>query len=162
MAASVRPFVAVYVDPEDLEAVRVRYSTGIDIASETEPWRLLDVVLETEHLHVLTIRLLLIRRNGELQGRCAQNVYNITGSHATVNLQSEAGHSIEQLRDALQQMPDERKKLAILGELETMCSAEKAADRADGFRRFISLAADCMTIVSPFFPVLIELLANGS
>ena len=99
------------------------------------------------------------------------HIYNVTGPHARVNIQSEdssiniSSVSNEQLYDDRahvieQQVASAVQRADLLNRLEALESAPDKITWGEKYREFIASAADHMTLLAPFLPALTSLFAG--
>jgi hypothetical protein len=97
-------------------------------------------------------------------------IYNLTGTHARVNIQSEdssiniSSVTNEQLFTGIatairEQVTDEGQRTEMLEKLHLLKQAD-AKTIGEKYREFIATAADHMTLLTPFLPALTALLVG--
>lgn len=112
-----------------------------------------------------------VSRRGSMDHRQGGNYsINVSGPNARVNIHStdnstnisNSGSIFGDLRTALETgISDQGQKRVLLAEVDNMEAAQSdPAAFAAAFQRFVSLAADGMTIITPFLPALTALLAS--
>jgi hypothetical protein len=101
----------------------------------------------------------------------SQVIYNVTGPNARVNIQStdsstnvvnvESTLLFQNLRSAIQaSISDSELRMMLMSQVEGMEKAAGTRTFADRYRDFIGLAADHMSVFSPFLPALTQLLMD--
>jgi hypothetical protein len=112
----------------------------------------------------LTVR----KRGSRLQKHPVQNIYNVSGVNPRVNVNS-ADNSINvatvdnsivfrDLRSALTGLQDEdlRARLGVL--IDKLERTQGTIPFTGTYKEFLSVAANCMTIIAPFLPALSQML----
>jgi hypothetical protein len=98
-----------------------------------------------------------------------QNIYNVTGPNARVNVQSQdssvnvvnvnTSELFTNLKATLEKnVADESLKSQLLQAVQQMEAAQNGDSYTQKFQNFMALAANCMTLVTPFLPALTQLL----
>ena len=95
--------------------------------------------------------------------------YNVTGSNARINVHSQDSSTnvvnvtverlFTDLGNAISNAPlADDEKTSVLLAVQAMQSAQGTEGFGSAFQRFMSLASNCMTVVTPFLPAITQLL----
>ena len=99
------------------------------------------------------------------------HIYNLTGAHARVNIQSEDNsinissvtneELFSEIANAIKEhVANEVQRLEMLEKLSALEQATDKPTMGERYREFIACAADYMTLLTPFLPALTALLVG--
>jgi len=103
--------------------------------------------------------------------RSPMHIYNLTGAHARVNIQSEDNsinissvtneELFSEIANAIKEhVANEVQRLEMLEKLSALEQATDKPTMGERYREFIACAADYMTLLTPFLPALTALLVG--
>lgn len=104
-----------------------------------------------------------------LSAAASHVTYNVTGSNARINVQSQDSSTnvvnvtverlFTDLGNAISKAPlADEEKTSVLQAVQDMQAAQGTEGFGSAFQRFMSLASNCMTVVTPFLPAITQLL----
>lgn len=138
-------------------------------------YHVLDVNYQAGHHPLPATTTLSVRKEGAKTYKNTgdrQQVYNVTGDNARVNVNSfdystntagrYANQVFHELQTALQNLPDEYSfKSDLIASAHTLTNtAPNTSAFTERFKEFMALAANCITVVTPFLPEITKLLGN--
>jgi len=104
-----------------------------------------------------------------LSASASHVTYNVTGSNARINVQSQDSSTnvvnitverlFTDLANAISKAPlADEEKTSVLHAVQDMQLTQGTEGYGSAFQRFMSLASNCMTVVTPFLPAITQLL----
>jgi hypothetical protein len=137
-------------------------------------YRVLDVIYQQGHIDLPAITSLEVRREGSKASQAVgdQHVYNVTGNNARVNVHSNDSSTntvttgmnpvFKQLLAALEALPEDYpQKRTLLEAGDSLSTAPpRTAIYTERFQQFMGLAANCITVVTPFLSELAKMLGS--
>jgi hypothetical protein len=138
-------------------------------------YSVLDVHYQAGEMDLPAVTTLKVEKQGsKAVGRssASQHTYNLSGDNARINIRS-TDNSINtvnaaispvfnQLRTELERLPEDHpQKIALLKSVDDLSTAPPNSQTfTDRFNKFMSLAANCVTVVTPFLPEITKMLGH--
>ncbi|KMY50536.1 hypothetical protein [Peribacillus loiseleuriae] len=120
----------------------------------------------------ISSKLIILRSINESRNKSEANnvVYNVHGSNARINVHSvdnstnivntTSQHLFDELRNVLQNnIADSTQRTVIIDAVNNLEESQNTPRFMDAYQRFISLAVDHMQLITPFIPVLTQMLS---
>lgn len=155
------------VDVEEGDRIERRLPSG-----RAESFLVLDTGYNPGHGPIPPFYHMKVRKDTAIreQRQGPQVVYNLTGANARVNVNStdsstnvanvNSSQLFEEMRAAAAGVQDSEQRQLLTERIDAMERSHTSGDLAQRYRDFISVAADHMSLFSPFMPALGQLLGS--